>query len=414
MAAVQRLALESLQGPHLCRRCRYDSRFTQVHCRLLDDATSHAEDCQMIITICSRRIKICDGRDTQTVNVYSVSSPRECDYIVRIPRQFWVTGNELLQRNVRSIEELIVFLQQYRAGKVEKASPSSEQLNSQRSAAQDRLAKDYSEDEIRRSVQLSLRTEPNQFYRDRLLNYSGSTLDTKRKYLEVVAEELADQYQDVQRIGVGVPIRSSKTFAAGHDGNPNISARLARDGQVTYSEKLLAIALFNSRRVYPIGEFFDYEIPLKEKLSDNLGKIDLLAKDENSHAVKIVELKICTGENRGESLLRCLLEVYTYYKLVVPWASNFLRCYGLSGVNWRLQPAVLTDEISLSGKTLAAVRRYPQFIRLVSMMNKEIGIDAQFFVYDYADRGHPFSYRDEFRQQYPIPVGEIAMRRVPL
>jgi hypothetical protein len=60
-----------------------------------------------------------------------------------------------------------------------------------------------------------------------------------------------------------------------------------------------------------LGRIIDFQVPLKDKQSDNAGKIDLISfKDGKSPVSYIVELKI---ENNNETLLRAVLEIFTYY-----------------------------------------------------------------------------------------------------
>lgn len=60
-----------------------------------------------------------------------------------------------------------------------------------------------------------------------------------------------------------------------------------------------------------VGRIIDYQTPLKAKRSDEAGKIDLLAYDGTS--LHILELKKPDSE---ETMLRCVLEGYTYLKTV--------------------------------------------------------------------------------------------------
>ena len=62
---------------------------------------------------------------------------------------------------------------------------------------------------------------------------------------------------------------------------------------------------------WDIGEIINYQIPLKENDEDCAGKIDLISKKGNE--LFILELKRPSSK---ETLLRCLLEGYTYYKTI--------------------------------------------------------------------------------------------------
>ena len=57
----------------------------------------------------------------------------------------------------------------------------------------------------------------------------------------------------------------------------------------------------------------DYQTPLKNIQTDDAGKIDLLAYNEDTDTLRILELK---KSDSKETMLKCLLEVYTYLKIV--------------------------------------------------------------------------------------------------
>ncbi len=61
-----------------------------------------------------------------------------------------------------------------------------------------------------------------------------------------------------------------------------------------------------------IGKIIDYQTPLKNVQKDDVGKIDLLAYNEKEKTLKILELK---KPDSKETMLRCVLEAYTYLKI---------------------------------------------------------------------------------------------------
>ena len=58
-----------------------------------------------------------------------------------------------------------------------------------------------------------------------------------------------------------------------------------------------------------VGKILDYQVPLKNKRSDQAGKIDLLAYDGN--VLRVLELK---KPDTQETMLCCVLEGYTYLR----------------------------------------------------------------------------------------------------
>ena len=73
-----------------------------------------------------------------------------------------------------------------------------------------------------------------------------------------------------------------------------------------------------------IGEIIDYQTPLKNVQKDDVGKIDLLAYNEKEKTLKILELK---KPDSKETMLRCVLEAYTYLKIVDK--DKLLKDFGL-------------------------------------------------------------------------------------
>ena len=83
-------------------------------------------------------------------------------------------------------------------------------------------------------------------------------------------------------------------------------------------EEIIAMKLFdfsqNQGKVFDIiGKIIDYQTPLKDIQTDKVGKIDLLAYNENEKTLRILELK---KPDNKETMLRCVLEAYTYLKVV--------------------------------------------------------------------------------------------------
>jgi len=81
----------------------------------------------------------------------------------------------------------------------------------------------------------------------------------------------------------------------------------------------------NQRKVFDvIGKIIDYQTPLKDIQTDRAGKIDLLAYNENKKTLRILELK---RPDSKETMLRCVLEAYTYLKIVD--RTKLLKDFGL-------------------------------------------------------------------------------------
>lgn len=162
------------------------------------------------------------------------------------------------------------------------------------------MAKGYKKDEIINKLE-NLK-DISTLYKEDFINYRGDTTDTKEKYTEVIAEWLIKNFNlfdNIKKI-----TRQSSYKVDTHDGKHNNqnSNRL---------EEIMAIEIFNQKSLNILGEVIDYQTPLKDKLEDEAGKIDIISYDKDNKIVYLLELK---REDSKETMLRCVLEIFTYYK----------------------------------------------------------------------------------------------------
>lgn len=147
-------------------------------------------------------------------------------------------------------------------------------------------------------------------YQLKCINYKGNTSDTKEKYTEVIAEYLLNNI-DILESNITQITRNSSYNIESHDG------KITNEETSNRIEEITAKKMFGN--TYPrIGKVLDYQIPLKNKQEDNAGKIDVLSYKEDENTLYLLELKVPknkTGEET-ETLLRSVLEIYTYSKQV--------------------------------------------------------------------------------------------------
>lgn len=143
------------------------------------------------------------------------------------------------------------------------------------------------------------------FYQAGINNYRGKTSDTKEYYTEVIAEFICD---NIEIFCNSIPsiTRKSSYKTASHYGKYSPTSNRA--------EEIVAIKMFNQSNkdgyIFDfIGEIIDYQIPLKSERKDIAGKADLLSYD--GRILRILELK---KPDSVETMLRCVLEGYTYKK----------------------------------------------------------------------------------------------------
>ena len=178
----------------------------------------------------------------------------------------------------------------------------------------------YSKDEIIKKLEVA-KSEMWKFYSQDFVNYRGKTSDKERDYYtEIIAEWLLDNielFNDIKMIS-----RENSYKVDSHDGKN-------KDKDSNREEEKIAMKLFdlsqNQGKVFEIiGKIIDYQTPLKDIQTDKAGKIDLLAYNEEEKTLRILELKKPDSE---ETMLRCVLEAYTYLKVVDK--DKLLKDFGL-------------------------------------------------------------------------------------
>lgn len=179
----------------------------------------------------------------------------------------------------------------------------------------------YSKDEIIKKLEVA-ESEMWKFYSQDFVNYRGKTSDKERDYYtEIIAKWLLDNielFNDIKMIS-----RESSYKVDSHDGK-------IKNEKSEREEEIIAMKLFdfsqNQGKVFDvIGKIIDYQTPLKDIQTDKAGKIDLLAYNENKKILRILELK---RPDSKETMLRCVLEAYTYLKVVDK--TKLLKDFGLA------------------------------------------------------------------------------------
>lgn len=177
------------------------------------------------------------------------------------------------------------------------------------------MGKKYSKNEILEEIQ-----DMGNFYKRKVVNYRGTTSDSKEYYTEVVAEWIL---KNIYLFDYIKPITREKSYKVDtHDG-------IIKNKGSKREEEKIAMKLFdlsqNQGKVFEIiGKIIDYQTPLKDIQTDKAGKIDLLAYNESKKTLRILELKKADSE---ETMLRCVLEAYTYLKVVDK--AKLLKDFGL-------------------------------------------------------------------------------------
>jgi hypothetical protein len=164
----------------------------------------------------------------------------------------------------------------------------------------------YTKEDIVSAVEKILLKNPENLYRDKVINYT-SKWENGEKYSEAAAAEIL---RNLERLNsISVLTRKSTYRIASHDGKATTGLSAADSNQ---EEAHIALSLFG-KKLSPLGTINDYQTPLKNSQKDNAGKIDLLAYNSASNSLYILELKKPAST---ETLLRAVLEIYTYWRIV--------------------------------------------------------------------------------------------------
>ncbi len=152
------------------------------------------------------------------------------------------------------------------------------------------------------------------FYKVPIINYKGHVTGKSKvnntRYSEVIADTLVSKGYIKTWLELE-PLRP-KHFDTGHNHSECVDINKLQVSN--RKEEILAKLLFYQRNVKDLGYIFDYQTPLKAVRSDSYGKIDLLGYNSKDKCYSIIELKY-RPSGSDETLLRCVLEAYTYYKL---------------------------------------------------------------------------------------------------
>ena len=160
---------------------------------------------------------------------------------------------------------------------------------------------EYTREEIIKKLQDSSK-DMSTLYTQTFINYTGKTTDTKEKYTEVIAEWLLNNIDLLYKIKKITRLSSYKVDT--HDGKHN-------NPTSNRKEEIIAMEIFRQGSLNILGKVLDYQTPLKNERDDKAGKIDIVSYNKDIKTVYLLELK---KEDNEETMLRCVLEIFTYSK----------------------------------------------------------------------------------------------------
>ena len=182
------------------------------------------------------------------------------------------------------------------------------------------MSKPYTKIEITKIVSSHFQTNNyKNLYKANCINFTGETKDTKENYSKVIVDYLVEHINEFKKGLSNITVTRCNSYKTeSHNGQSTFNFDEHPKGE--RREEKIAHAMFCQYKDKPglFGTILDYQVPLKSKNNDKgLGKVDLLSVADGSKPgskkIYFLELK---KDNSKETLLRCILEAYTYSKII--------------------------------------------------------------------------------------------------
>lgn len=173
----------------------------------------------------------------------------------------------------------------------------------------------YTETEVKDMCNEALKKRPSLFYKENFVKNTGHIKNTGVSYTEFIAQFLIDNIADYKNGIKQITREKSSYYTRSHDGEYKVNPAGEENKKYDRKEEKIAMDMYKACQhggeFDVIGKIIDYQTPLKNVQGDEAGKIDLLAY--NGENLRILELK---KQENSETMLRCILEVYTYFQTV--------------------------------------------------------------------------------------------------
>jgi Holliday junction resolvase-like predicted endonuclease len=143
-------------------------------------------------------------------------------------------------------------------------------------------------------------------YKEGFANRKGTTSDTGELYTEIIAGELLLSLGALKGIS---PISRRSSYYTPNHCKVKFDLCKSYDSEVIFAKRLTGLDLPE------VGLILDNQVPLKSRRKQSAGKIDLISFNGKTKTLHLIELKY---DKNKETLLRAMLEIYTYFK-VIDW-----------------------------------------------------------------------------------------------
>lgn len=163
----------------------------------------------------------------------------------------------------------------------------------------------YTKQETKDLFYKALNNNILQLYNDSCINWVGRTKDTNELYSEIIAHELLLNLKELDKIST---LTRSSSYKIDSHATVTMDFSTSNRDEENFAKRLYGLNFDK------MGKIIDYQIPLKDTSKDKgIGKIDLISHNDTEQCLYLIELKF--GGNK-ETLLRAILESYTYYKII--------------------------------------------------------------------------------------------------
>ena len=239
------------------------------------------------------------------------------------------------------------------------------------------MSKQYNKSEvIDRIYQYFKNNECKNLYKDGCINFIGVTKDSKENYSKVIVDYLVQHIDEFKKeLNKTVVIRETSYKTNNHTGKSDFDFNKRPRGE--RREEKIAHAMYCQYQETPavFGKILDYQIPLKKQKTDlRLGKIDLLSSIKETKTkpgrIYFLELK---KDSSDETLLRCILEAYTYSKIVCK--KKLCNDFNVSFENCEFIIAPLVYKLD----------HFEKQLEYVMPLVEKFDCPVEFFVWDYKE-----------------------------
>lgn len=224
-------------------------------------------------------------------------------------------------------------------------------------------------------------------YKMNFVNWRSKTNDTHEYYTEILAQMLLSDDRQKWLRQIRTITRRSSYF---------VDHTVTTRGDSNRIEPIMAIeALTSPNLATPNLKFIDHQVPLNNRRNDGCGKIDLIAYDSENKTLRLFELKNpdeYIGNNYPETLLRCVLEIFTYFKIANHQkmirdfkASKTINERGLEATSVTAHVLVAKDSIQHQNMIKGNPYYHPNIVQLM----KKLGVGAYVYEYKKTDDGKP-------------------------